>query len=61
MDGEAREMTLPVFLLGMRRWLESGCQVAIEGNRIVTYEEIGEDEADAIIQFALFGEYNWRR
>ena len=49
------ELTLEKFLNGVKLYLEEGCHVQVEDNRIDT-GDIDANDADCIIQFALFGE-----
>ena len=49
------ELTLEKFLNGVKLYLEEGCHVQVEDNRIDA-GDIDANDADCIIQFALFGE-----
>lgn len=49
------ELTLEKFLNGVKLYFEDGCHVQIEDGSIDT-GDIDANDADCIIQFALFGE-----
>lgn len=49
------ELTLEKFLNGVKLYFENSCYVHVEDNRIDTYN-IDANEADCIIQFAIFEE-----
>lgn len=49
------ELNLEKFLNGVKLYFEQGCHVEAEDNRIDTCD-VDADDADCIIQFALFGE-----
>lgn len=49
------ELTLDKFLNGVKLYFEKGCHVRVEDNRIDS-GDIDANDADCIIQFALFGE-----
>ena len=48
------ELTLEKFLKGVKLYFEQGCHVNVEDNAIDTCD-IDANDADCIIQFALFG------
>ena len=48
------ELTLEKFLNGVKLYFEQGCHVNVEDNAIDTCD-IDANDADCIIQFALFG------
>lgn len=49
------ELTLEKFLKGVKLYFEQGCHVNVEDNAIDTCD-IDANDADCIIQFAVFGE-----
>lgn len=49
------ELTLEKLLDGIKLYLEEGCHVHVEDNRIDACD-IDADGADCIVQFAIFGE-----
>lgn len=49
------ELTLEKFLNGVKLYFEQGCHVQVEDNTIDTCD-IDADDADCIVQFAVFGE-----
>ncbi len=49
------ELTLEKFLNGVKLYFEQGCHVNVEDNAIDTCD-IDANDADCIIQFAVFGE-----
>ena len=49
------ELTLKKFLNGVKLYFEQGCHVQVEDNAIDT-GDIDANDADCIVQFALFGE-----
>jgi len=49
------ELTLKKFLNGVKLYFEQGCHVQVEDNAIDA-GDIDANDADCIIQFALFGE-----
>lgn len=49
------ELTLEKFLKGVKLYFEQGCHVQIEDNTIDTCD-IDANDADCIVQFAIFGE-----
>ena len=49
------ELTLEKFLDGVKMYFEDGCHVRVEDSRIDP-GDIDANDADCIIQFALFGE-----
>lgn len=49
------ELTLKKFLNGVKLYFEQGCHVQVEDNAIDT-GDIDANDADRIVQFALFGE-----
>lgn len=49
------ELTLENFLKGVKLYFEQGCHVQVEDNTIDTCD-IDANDADCIVQFALFGE-----
>ena len=49
------ELTLEKFLNGVKLYFEQGCHVQVEDNAIDA-GDIDANDADCIIQFALFGE-----
>lgn len=49
------DLTLKNFLKGMKLYFEDGCHVKVEDNSIDT-ADIDANDADCIVQFALFGE-----
>lgn len=57
-DSEANDhywLDCNMFLEGVKLYYENGCHVSIEDNSIDT-SDIDANDADCIIQFALFGE-----
>lgn len=54
-SANAWELNREKFLNGVKLYFEQGCHVCVEENRIDTCDVDGND-ADCIIQFALFGE-----
>jgi len=48
------ELTLEKFLNGVKLYFEQGCHVLVEDNAIDT-GDIDANDADCIVQFALFG------
>lgn len=52
---EAWPLTMENFAQGFKRYLEEGCHVAVEDNRIDTCD-LDANDADCIIQLAIFGE-----
>ena len=53
------ELTQEKFLNGVRLYFENGCHVRVEDGFIVTCD-ITANDADCIVQFALFGEVQFR-
>lgn len=49
------ELTLEKFLNGVKLYFEQGCHVQVEDNAIDT-GDMDANDADCIVQFALFGE-----
>lgn len=49
------ELTLEKFLNGVKLYFEQGCHVQVEDNRIDP-GDIDANDADCIVQFAVFGE-----
>lgn len=49
------ELTLEKFLNGVKLYFEQGCHIQVEDNRIDT-GDMDANDADCIVQFALFGE-----
>lgn len=49
------ELTLEKFLNGVKLYFEQGCHVNVEDNAIDTCD-IDANDADCIVQFAVFGE-----
>lgn len=56
--GEVSELTLEKFCQGFRQYLEDGFHVAVNDNKIDA-GDIDANDADCIIQFALFGEVRY--
>lgn len=57
-SADVYELDLPKFLSGFKAWLESGGDVygAVDSSGKVDCSNIDADCADAIVQFAVFGE-----
>lgn len=49
------ELTLEKFLSGVKLYFEDGCHVQVEDN-CIDAGDIDANDADCIVQFALFGE-----
>lgn len=54
-DTESWTLTLDKLLNGIKLYFEDGCHVKVEDNSIDT-SDIDANDADCIVQFALFGE-----
>lgn len=54
-DTESWTLTLEKLLNGIKLYFEQGCHVQVEDNTIDTCD-IDANDADCIVQFALFGE-----
>lgn len=54
-DTESWTLTLSKLLNGVKLYFEDGCHVEVENNAIDT-GDIDANDADCIVQFALFGE-----
>lgn len=52
---KAWKLTWAKFLNGVKLYFEQGCHVKVEDNAIDT-DDISANDADCIVQFALFGE-----
>lgn len=49
------ELTLEKFLRGVELYIKNGDRVTVEDFKLVDYGELDADDADCIVQYALFG------
>lgn len=56
--GEWKELTILNMIDGISMYLRESCHIRIEDGRILA-EDLSIVDADAIVQFALFGEVKW--
>ena len=49
------ELTLEKFLRGVELYIKNGDRVTVEDFKLVDYGELDAEDADCIVQYALFG------
>lgn len=54
-DGTWYELSKVKMAIGIRKYIESSCHIRIEDERLIL-SDLTANEADVIVQFALFGE-----